>query len=100
MLSRLIYGARFSLLIGLVVVDAVAARSASLLGLLAGYFRGWVDTLIMRVMDIILALPILLLALVSSRSSGPGLVNAMIADRARLPAALRPPDPRRGDRPR
>ena len=49
------------------------------LGLLAGYFRGWVDALIMRVMDIILAFPSLLLALVLVAILGPGLINAMLA---------------------
>ena len=77
-LSRLIHGARFSLLMGLMVV-VLALTSGVLLGLLAGYFRGWVDTLIMRVMDIILAFPSLLLALVMVAILGPGLVNAMLS---------------------
>ncbi|WP_315918180.1 ABC transporter permease subunit [Mesorhizobium sp. SP-1A] len=77
-LSRLIYGSRFSLAIGFVVVTA-ALVSGVILGLLAGYCRGWVDTLIMRVMDIILSFPSLLLALVLVAILGPGLVNAMIA---------------------
>ncbi|TIQ60829.1 MAG: ABC transporter permease subunit, partial [Mesorhizobium sp.] len=62
-LSRLLYGARFSLLIGAVVVT-LALIGGITLGLLAGYFRGWVDVAIMRVMDLILAFPSLLLALV------------------------------------
>ena len=78
MLSRLIYGSRFSLAIGFVVVTT-ALISGVILGLLAGYCRGWVDTLIMRIMDIILAFPSLLLALVLVAVLGPGLVNAMIA---------------------
>ena len=78
MLSRLIYGARFSLFIGVVVVS-VALTGGILLGLVAGFFRGWVDVLIMRVMDVILAFPSLLLALVLVAILGPGLVNAMIA---------------------
>ena len=77
-LSRLIYGARFSLFIG-VVVTLVALVGGIVIGLVAGYFRGWVDTVIMRVMDIILAFPSLLLALVLVAVLGPGLVNAMIA---------------------
>ena len=77
-LSRLIYGSRFSLAIGFVVVTT-ALVSGVILGLLAGYWRGWVDTLIMRIMDIILAFPSLLLALVLVAILGPGLVNAMIA---------------------
>ncbi|MHC5656074.1 ABC transporter permease subunit [Stappia sp.] len=78
MLSRLIFGARFSLFIGVVVV-VIALTGGIVLGLVAGYFRGWVDTVIMRVMDVILAFPSLLLALVLVAVLGPGLVNAMIA---------------------
>jgi dipeptide transport system permease protein len=78
MLSRLIFGARFSLFIGLVVV-VFSLTSGIILGVLAGYFRGWVDTLIMRVMDVILAFPSLLLALVLVAILGPGLFNAMLA---------------------
>ncbi len=78
MLSRLLYGARFSLLIGLVVV-VLSLFGGVTLGLLAGYFRGWVDVVIMRVMDLILAFPSLLLALVLVTILGPGLFNAMLA---------------------
>lgn len=78
MLSRLIYGSRFSLLIGVVVV-VLSLTVGITLGLLAGYFRGWVDTVIMRVMDLILAFPSLLLALVMVTILGPGLFNAMLA---------------------
>jgi dipeptide transport system permease protein len=78
MLSRLMHGARFSLLIGAFVVT-LALLGGITLGLLAGYFRGWVDTVIMRVMDLILAFPSLLLALVLVAVLGPGLVNAMLA---------------------
>jgi dipeptide transport system permease protein len=78
MLSRLIYGARFSLFIGLVVVT-LSLTGGILLGLIAGYFRGAVDVIIMRVMDVILAFPSLLLALVLVAILGPGLINAMIA---------------------
>jgi dipeptide transport system permease protein len=77
-LSRLIYGARFSLLIGAVVVT-ISLFTGIALGLLAGYFRGWVDALIMRLMDLILAFPSLLLALVMVTVLGPGLFNAMLA---------------------
>ena len=59
--------------------DYRASFSGIFLGVLAGYFRGWVDTLIMRIMDIILAFPSLLLALVLVAILGPGLFNAMIA---------------------
>jgi dipeptide transport system permease protein len=78
MLSRLIYGSRFSLFIG-IVVTTVALVVGITIGLVAGYVRGWVDTVIMRLMDIILAFPSLLLALVLVAVLGPGLINAMIA---------------------
>ena len=78
MLSRLLYGARFSLFIGVVVVSIAVVGGVSI-GLIAGYYRGVVDTIIMRVMDVILAFPSLLLALVLVAILGPGLVNAMIA---------------------
>ncbi len=77
-LSRLIFGARFSLFIGLVVVT-LAVLGGVTTGLIAGYFRGAVDTIIMRVMDVVLAFPSLLLALVLVAILGPGLLNAMIA---------------------
>ncbi|RUM07247.1 ABC transporter permease subunit [Rhizobium chutanense] len=77
-LSRLIYGARFSLFIGVVVVT-LSVICGVLIGLVAGYFRGSIDTAIMRLMDIILAFPSLLLALVLVAVLGPGLTNAMIA---------------------
>lgn len=77
-LSRLIHGARFSLIIGLVVVTAAMVTGVTL-GVIAGYFRGWVDALIMRIMDVILAFPSLLLALVLVSVLGKGLVNAMLA---------------------
>ena len=77
-LSRLLFGARFSLFIGLVVVT-IALVGGIALGLLAGFFGGWVDSVIMRVMDVVLAFPSLLLALVLVAILGPGLTNAMIA---------------------
>jgi dipeptide transport system permease protein len=77
-LSRLIYGARFSLVIGLLVVT-LSLVSGIVIGLFAGFFRGWLDVVVMRVMDAILAFPALLLALVLVAILGPGLINAMIA---------------------
>jgi dipeptide transport system permease protein len=78
-LSRLLFGARFSLFIGLVVVT-LALVSGIAIGLIAGFLRGWVDTVVMRIMDIILAFPSLLLALVLVAVLGkPTLMNAMIA---------------------
>src|SRR5687768_10990468 len=76
--SRLLYGARFSLFIGVVVV-IIALIGGIAIGLIAGFFRGWIDTVIMRIMDVILAFPSLLLALVLVAVLGPGLMNAMIA---------------------
>ena len=77
-LSRLIHGARYSLLIGAVVV-VIALSAGIVVGLIAGYAGGWVDTVLMRIMDLILAFPSLLLALVLVAILGPGLVNMMIA---------------------
>lgn len=78
LLSRIMHGARFSLLIGLVVV-ALSLTSGIVLGLVAGYVGGRTDTIIMRAMDILLAFPSLLLALVLVAILGPGLFNAMLA---------------------
>jgi peptide/nickel transport system permease protein/dipeptide transport system permease protein len=78
MLSRLIYGARVSLTLGIVSVG-IALIFGSILGSLAGYYKGWPDNLIMRFMDIILAFPYILLAIVIVAYLGPGLKNAMIA---------------------
>lgn len=78
LLSRLIYGSQYSLFIGLVVV-VISLVSGVTVGLIAGFFGGKVDTIIMRIMDIILAFPSLILALVLVAILGPGLMNAMIA---------------------
>ncbi len=77
-LSRVIAGSRISLAVGLVSVG-IAMIGGSLLGLLAGYLGGWVDQLIMRFMDIMLAFPDILLAIVIIAILGPGLGNVMIA---------------------
>ncbi|MCC7327725.1 MAG: ABC transporter permease subunit [Burkholderiales bacterium] len=78
MLSRLIFGARLSLLIGIAVV-AVAIVVGTMLGLVAGHFRGVIEIAIMRLMDVIMTLPSLLLAIVIVAILGPGLMNAMLA---------------------
>jgi dipeptide transport system permease protein len=78
MLSRLMYGARLSLVIGIAVV-ALSVLVGTVLGLLSGYFRGIFEIAIMRLMDIILTLPSLLLAIVIVAILGPGLMNAMLA---------------------
>ncbi|HSH88920.1 MAG TPA: ABC transporter permease subunit [Ramlibacter sp.] len=77
-LSRLIFGARLSLSIGLGVV-AISVIVGIALGLIAGFARGIVEITIMRLMDIVLTLPSLLLAIVIVAILGPGLVNAMLA---------------------
>jgi dipeptide transport system permease protein len=77
-LSRLIHGARLSLLIGIAVV-ALSVVVGTILGLVAGFFRGVTEIVIMRLMDITLTLPSLLLAIVIVAILGPGLMNAMLA---------------------
>ncbi|TNH01312.1 dipeptide ABC transporter permease DppC [Testudinibacter sp. TR-2022] len=77
-LSRLIYGARLSLFIGLLVVS-LSFVFGVLLGLISGYFGGWIDIFIMRVIDIMLALPSLLLAIAIVAILGPSLLNASFA---------------------
>ncbi|MDH3763990.1 MAG: ABC transporter permease subunit [Gammaproteobacteria bacterium] len=76
--SRIVHGARFSLFIGAMVVT-LSMSVGIMLGLIAGYFRGRIETAIMRIMDVILAFPSLLLALGLVAILGPALVNAMIA---------------------
>ena len=77
-LSRLLYGARISLGVGLLGA-VVSSTIGTLLGLLAGYFGGWLNEVILRVMDILMALPSLLLAIVIVTLLGPGLINAILA---------------------
>ena len=77
-LSRLIHGARLSLSIGIAVV-LISLALGIVLGLIAGFVRGVVEIAIMRIMDIILTLPSLLLAIVIVAILGPGLMNAMLA---------------------
>ena len=76
--SRLLYGSRLSLLVGLTTVS-FAIIIGTVLGALGGYFGGWIDNLIMRVMDVLLAFPSLLLAIAIVTVLGPGLQNALIA---------------------
>ncbi|MDX3809644.1 ABC transporter permease subunit [Bosea thiooxidans] len=77
-LSRLFFGARLSLVIGIAVV-AIAIAVGVVLGLIAGYFKGIADIAIMRLMDILMTMPSLLLAIVIVAILGPGLMNAMLA---------------------
>jgi peptide/nickel transport system permease protein len=76
--SRVVYGARYSLLIGVVSV-AVGLSLGLVLGAIAGYFGGTVDSVLMRLMDIMLSIPGLLLAIGIVAMLGPGLTQIMIA---------------------
>lgn len=78
LLSRLIYGARYSLFVGIVVASSAIVVGV-IVGVIAGYFGGIIDAIIMRVMDILLAFPALLLALVLVSIVGRGLQGAIIA---------------------
>jgi peptide/nickel transport system permease protein len=75
---RVLHGARISLFMGFVVVF-VSGTIGTTLGLVAGYFGGWADTLIMRLMDILLAFPAILLAIAIVAVRGPGLTNTILA---------------------
>jgi len=77
-LSRIIYGARVSLTAGFVAV-AIAMVLGITFGILSGYFGGWVDAVIMRIVDIMFAFPALLLAIVIVAVAGQGLEKTMIA---------------------
>jgi peptide/nickel transport system permease protein len=76
--SRVVYGARFSLLIGVVAVT-VGVSIGLLIGAFSGFVGGWIDTLIMRLMDIMLSIPGLLMAIGIAAMLGPGLRSIMIA---------------------
>ncbi len=78
LLSRMLYGARISTVVGLVVV-LIAGTFGTLIGLIAGYRRGWADELLMRVTDIFFAFPPLILAMAIAGALGPSLRNALIA---------------------
>ncbi|HIQ05669.1 MAG TPA: ABC transporter permease [Anaerolineae bacterium] len=77
-LRRIVHGTRISLTIGVLVVFASGAIG-TILGLVAGYFGGMADTIIMRLMDVLLAFPAILLAIAIVAVRGPGLTNTMIA---------------------
>jgi peptide/nickel transport system permease protein len=77
-LSRLIYGSRVSLQVGFIAVS-IALAAGGMIGAVAGYFGGKIDNLLMRIMDVQLAIPTILLAIVISSVLGPGLFNLMIA---------------------
>ena len=76
--SRIIHGSRISLQVGLVSVS-IATAVGMLLGVLSGYFGGWIDTLAMRLMDVMFAFPDVLLAIAIMAVLGPSTTNVMIA---------------------
>ncbi|RKU14727.1 peptide ABC transporter permease [Candidatus Poribacteria bacterium] len=76
--SRIVYGSRISLKVGLIAIT-FSLGFGTLFGAIAGYFGGWLDNLIMRVMDMMLAMPSILLAMVIVTILGQSLTNAIIA---------------------
>jgi len=76
--SRVIYGTRLSLLVGLTTVT-LAVIVGTISGAIAGFLGGWVDNVIMRIMDVMLAFPSLILAIAVVTVLGPGLINALTA---------------------
>jgi ABC-type dipeptide/oligopeptide/nickel transport system permease subunit len=76
--SRVLYGARLSLQIGFITVT-IAIIVGTVLGAVAGYGGGWLDNTVMRIMDVLLAFPYLLLAIAIVAVLGPGLINALLA---------------------
>ncbi len=76
-LSRLIHGARVSLLVAFSSV-ILSGTIGSILGMIAAFYRGWVEVLIMRVVDIVLSVPAILFAIITVAVLGPGLVNVVI----------------------
>jgi len=78
LLARLLYGTRLSLAVGFAAA-LIAATIGSAIGIVAGYFRGTVDNVVMRVIDMLMAFPYILLALAIVAALGPGLMNALIA---------------------
>jgi ABC-type dipeptide/oligopeptide/nickel transport system permease subunit len=77
-LSRLIYGARIALLVGFCSVGFALVLGTTI-GVISGYFTGWIDNVLMRIMDVFLAFPYLLLAISIVAALGPGTLNTIIA---------------------
>lgn len=77
LLSRIIYGARVSMMVALLSVT-VSMITGTAMGLAAGYFRGWVEVVLMRLVDIFLSIPAILLAIIAVAVLGPGLQNLVI----------------------
>jgi ABC-type dipeptide/oligopeptide/nickel transport system permease subunit len=78
LLSRIIYGARISILLGVAVV-LITLVVGTALGMAAGYFRGWLDSILSRVVDTLLAFPFLIFALAIMAATGPNLVALVLA---------------------
>jgi peptide/nickel transport system permease protein len=76
--SRVIFGARISLTVGLVAVS-LALVSGTLIGLASGFFGGWLDAIAMRMVDVLLAFPGIILAILIMATLGPSLINVMLA---------------------
>ena len=76
--SRVLHGTRIALVIG-VIADGIAALLGVVLGVLSGYFGRRIDSVLMRIVDVLLAFPYLLLAMIVVAILGPSLINAMIA---------------------
>jgi peptide/nickel transport system permease protein len=77
-LSRVIHGSRTSLMVGLVVVT-ISGIIGIILGLLAGYYSGWTNTIIMRLIDALMSFPMILLAMVIAALLGGGMSNVILA---------------------
>jgi peptide/nickel transport system permease protein len=76
--TRILYGAKVSLQVGIVSVGLSLLIGVTL-GLIAGYYGGWIDTIIMRIVDIVLSFPVILLAIAFVAALGPGIENVIIA---------------------
>ena len=76
--SRILYGAKYSISIGILAI-LLATVIGMFIGAVAGYFGGWVDKLIMRLLDVIQAIPGMLMMIVISAVLGPGYINTIIA---------------------
>ncbi len=87
--SRLLYGGRYSLALGF-AASIFSTVVSIILGCLAGYFGGWVETVIMRVMDVLSALPSILLCIIVSVALGDGFINTVLAlSIGQIPASVR-----------
>jgi len=78
LLARLVWGARVSLLAGVATAGAAMVIGVTL-GILGGFYTGWIETVVMRLTDILMAFPYILLAIAIVAGLGPGLRNAMVA---------------------